>query len=196
MRPNPIAALTAGRPVFASLPRLAAGLLIATAVAAGLSSGCADSSARVRADDPQMASYVQLVMPSHVKILEWTKPVSLAGDGSADALEVIVEARDSFDDLTKVVGTFHFELSTRKLADSVGTRVAFWPIEVNTEKSMRMYRDRLSKFYHFPLQLQAPPLPAGRYNLSMWLHLAGGERLFDEYEFDYDGKAAPPPSTF
>jgi len=122
--------------------------------------------------------------------------VSLAGDGSADALEVIVEARDSFDDLTKVVGTFHFDLSTRKLSDSVGTRVAFWPVEVNTEKTMRMYRDRLSKFYHFPLQLQTPPLPAGRYNLSMWLHLPTGQRLFDEYEFDYDGKAAPPPSTF
>ena len=156
--------------------------------------GC-DTTARVKSDDPQLAAYVRLVMPSQMKILEWTKPVSLAGDGTADAIEAIVEARDSFEDLTKVVDTFRFELQTRKPSESMGTRVAFWPIEVDNEQAMRMYRDRLSKFYHFPLKLDHP-LPAGRYQLSVWLQLPTDQRLFDEIEFDYDGKAAPPPSSF
>lgn len=157
--------------------------------------GCADSKTAVHSDDPELAAYLQLVLPTRIRILEWTRPVSLAGDGRADALEVIVEARDASDDLTKVAGTFHFELQSRRLSDSMGTRVAFWPVEITTQKAMRMYRDPLSRFYHFPLKLEQP-LPAGRYSLSVWLHLPAGQRLYDEYEFEYDGGAAPPPSSF
>ena len=36
------------------------------------------------------------------------------------------------------------------------------------------------------------PLPAGQYVLSAWLLLPTGQRLFDEYEFTYDGTGAPP----
>ncbi len=150
----------------------------------------------MQSDDPELAAYVQLVMPARIKILEWTKPVSLAGDGNGDALEVILEARDAFDDLTKVVGTFHFELQVRRLSETLGARVGFWPVEVNSEKTMLMYRDRLSRFYHFPLQLKDTPLSSGHYVLSVWLHLPTGQRLYDEYEFDYDGSSAPPPSSF
>ena len=157
--------------------------------------GCQQPANAVRADDPQTAAYMQLVLPARIKILGWTKPVSLAGTGQADALEAILEARDAADDLTKVVGTLQFELQSRKLSDQMGTRVAFWPVEITTEKAMRMYRDPLSRFYHFPLQLEKP-LPAGQYALSVWLHLPGGQRLYDEYEFAYDGSATPPPSSF
>jgi len=157
--------------------------------------GCQQPAAAVKSDDPQMAAYMQLVLPVHVKILGWTKPVSLAGTGQADALEVVLEARDAADDLTKVVGTLQFELQSRKLSDQMGTRVAFWPVEITTEPATRMYRDPLSRFYHFPLQLERP-LPAGHYTLDVWLHLPGGQRLYDEHEFDYDGTAAPPPSSF
>lgn len=161
----------------------------------GTLAGCAAPKTTVKSDDPQLAAYLQLVLPTRIRILPWTRPVSLAGDGRADALEVIVEARDASDDLTKVAGTFHFELQTRRLADAMGTRVGFWPVEITTEKALRMYRDPLSRFYHFPLQLEQP-LPAGRYHLSVWLHLPAGQRLYDEYEFEYDGGAAPPPSSF
>jgi hypothetical protein len=57
---------------------------------------------------------------------------------------------------------------------------------------MRLYRDRLSRYYDFPLQLEHGPLPAGQYVLSVWLHLPTGQRLFDEYEFTYEGAGAPP----
>lgn len=158
--------------------------------------GCQTTVPRGEPDEAELAAYVQLVMPANVKILEWTKPVSLAEDGNADTIEAIVEARDSFDDLTKVVGTFHFELQTSRVTDTVGSRVAFWPVEIKSEKAMRMYRDRLSRFYHFPLQLDNAPLPPGRYVLTVWLHLPTGKRLYDAYEFEYDGSPAPPPSVF
>lgn len=158
--------------------------------------GCANRDGEISADDPELAEYVELVMPAEIRILEWTKPVSLSASGTADALEAIVEARDRDDDLTKVVGKFHFELKSRRPSDPIGTRVSFWAVNVNSTEAMRLYRDRLSRFYHFPLQLEDPPLKPGRYILSVWLHLPTGTRLYDEYEFDFDGGSAPPPSAF
>jgi hypothetical protein len=166
---------------------------LAAAAAGGL--GCDQSRTFVQADSPEMAAWVELVMPAQIKILEWTKPVSLVGDGNPDTIETIVEARDSFDDLTKVVGTFHFELTSRRLSDRMGTRVAFWPVEITTEDAMRMYRDPLSRFYHFPLQLEERLAP-GRYVLNVWLILPGGSRLLDEYEFEYAGGPVPLATSF
>ncbi len=141
----------------------------------------------------ELAAYVELVLPARIEIQRFlTKPVSFAGDGNADGLEVILAAYDAAGDLTKVVGTFHFELQVRKVGETIGTRAAFWPVDIKTEKAMRMYRDQLSRFYDFPLQLEQKPLPPGQYTLNVWLHLPTGGRLFDEYEFTYDGSGAPP----
>ncbi len=159
---------------------------------AGLCS-CTNSSTNVQAPDPDLASYIQLVLPSRMEIQRFlTQPVSFAGDGTADGLEVVLAAYDASDDLTKVVGTLQFELQVRRPAEHIGTRVAFWPVEIKTEKALRLYRDRLSRYYDFPLQLEQRPLPAGQYVLSVWLHLPTGQRLFDEYEFTYEGTGAPP----
>jgi hypothetical protein len=153
---------------------------------------CTTAHSEVQASDPEMAAYVELVLPTRIEIQRYlTRPVSFSGDGSADGLEVVLAAYDAAGDLTKVVGTFHFELQTRRLAERVGTRVAFWPLAVNSPEAMRMYRDPLSRFYQFPLELDQKPLPAGQYVLSVWLHLPAGRRLFDEYEFTYDGSGAP-----
>jgi hypothetical protein len=161
-----------------------------------LAAGCGPDRARFETDQEQLDAYLQLVMPTQVRILEWTKPVSLVGDGDPDAVECILEVRDAFDDLTKVVGRFNFELQTRPVSGPIGERVAFWPVEVDTPRAMRMYRDHLSRFYHFPLQLEDGPLKPGRYSLSVWLLLPTGKRLFDEYEFDYDGSGVPPATAF
>lgn len=169
---------------------------VAVLSAALLLCACQGNHGTVRTEDPELAAYVQLIMPVQVKILDWTKPVSLLGDGQADAIEAIVEARDSFDDLTKVVGTFHFELETRRLSGPIGQRVAFWAVQINSEKSLLMYRDRLSRFYHFALELTQKPLPPGRYALTVRLQLPTGKRLVDEFEFEYDGGNVPPASSF
>ena len=165
------------------------GALLAGLVALG---GCAKS-ASVQASDPELAAYLQLIQPEKIEIQRFlTQPVSFAGDGSADGLEVVLAAYDVSGDLTKVAGTLYIEMTSRKAGDNIGTRLALWPIEIKTEQAMRLYRDRLSRYYDFPVQLEQRPLPAGQYMLSVWLNLPTGERLMDEYEFAYEGKGAPP----
>ena len=172
--------------------RIGPGFFLCSTAALGLCA-CNAPSTDVQATSPEVAEYVQLIMPARIQIQRFlTKPVSFAGDGSADGLEVILAAYDASDDLSKVVGTFHFELQARKVRESVGTRVAFWPVEMKTAQALRTYRDSLSRFYTFPLQLEQKPLPAGQYVLSAWLQLPTGQHLFDEYEFTYDGTGAPP----
>lgn len=160
------------------------------AVALGLCS-CETGHGRVQCDSPELAKFIETVMPARLKTLSWTKPVSLAGDGNADGLEVIVAAYDAFDDASKVVGTFQFELLTRRLSDRIGTRVALWTVEINSTESMRAYLVHPSGFHRFPLELPDPPLKAGRYVLKVQLQLPTDQRLFDEFEFEYDGRGAP-----
>ena len=157
--------------------------------------GCTSPKSEVKLDDPEVATYVELVLPARIEIQRYlTKPVSYAGDGNADGLEVILAAYDGTGDLTKVVGSFHFELVERHVKDSIGTRLDFWPVDIKSEKAMRAYQDRLSHYYQFPLELKSEqkPLSPGQYVLSVWLQLPTGRRLFDEYEFSYDGKGAAP----
>ncbi len=146
--------------------------------------------------DLGLAEYEQLFMPHAAKVLEWTKPISLAADGSADAVEAIVEVRDGTNELTKVVGVFHFELQSRRASDRMGERIGFWSVSVTSAEATLAYRDPLSRYYHFPLKLEQPSLAPGRYALGLTLHLPGGKRIFTEYEFEYAGGAAPPPSMF
>ncbi len=154
--------------------------------------GCTTPGAGTVAN-PDAAAYLDLILPARVEIQRYlTRPVSFAGDGEADGLEVVLAAYDGADDLTKAVGTFRFELQARRPGEQIGTQVASWTIGVDSQKALRTYRDRLSRFFTFPLQLDQKPLPAGRYLLAVWLHLPDQRRLYDEYEFDYDGRGAPP----
>lgn len=155
--------------------------------------GCEAPRAEVQLTDPNVAAYLDLVMPARIEIQRFlTKPVSFAADGNADGMEVVLAAYDGADELTKVAGVVHFELQSRRRSETIGERIAFWPVEIDSQKTMRMYRDRLSRFYDFPLQLKHQTLPAGQYVLSVWVILPTGRRLFDEYEFEYDGRGAPP----
>ncbi len=168
--------------------------LFSVVVALG-AGGCQQPQADVQLVDSEVAQYVELVLPARIEIQKFlTKPVSFAGDGAADGVEVILAAYDAAGDLTKVVGTFHFELTQNHVKDSIGTRLAFWPVAIKTDAAMRLYQDRLSRYYEFPLELQPDhkPLPVGQYVLSVWLHLPTGRRIFDEYEFTYDGQGAAP----
>lgn len=156
--------------------------------------GCAKKTDHVKVEDPKLANYVRLIMPQNVEIQRYlTKPVSFAGDGSANGLEVLLAAYDSFGDLTKIVGTLHIELHTMRMAsgDRLGERIAFWPIELTSDKALTLYWDPLARFYRFHLQLEQSTLPPGRYILTVRLLSPTGERLFDEYEFEHDGAPVP-----
>lgn len=156
-----------------------------------LLAGCTPARRGVATDAEQLAEYIELVLPARIQVLEWTKPVSLTGSGDADGLEVILAAYDAFDDETKAIGTFHFELQSWRPSEHLGTRVAFWTVDVTTARALRSYRDHPTGFYRFPLQLVRRPLTPGTYILTVRLHLPTGRRLEDEHRFDYDGSPVP-----
>ena len=161
-------------------------------------SGCVADTADIQMDSPDMTAYVQLIMPTRIEIQRhWTKPVSFADDGNADGIEMILAAYDSFGDLTKVVGTLHFELHTRRMAsaDRLDKRVAFWSVELNSRRTLTEHWDPLARFYRFPLQLTATPLPPGRYILTARLVSPDDKRLVDQYEFTHQAGTAPPASA-
>lgn len=158
--------------------------------------GCAQRPSTIDMDNPDLAGFVQLILPARIEVQRYlTKPVSFAGDGNSDGIEVIVAAYDSFGDFTKVAGTFTFELQVHKLSsgDRLGQQVAIWSVPVNTADAMKRFYDRYSRFYVFPLQLDQKKLEQGRYVLSVRLLSPNGERLADEYEFNND--AAPATAT-
>lgn len=160
--------------------------------------GCQQAHMAVDADDPLVGAFIELMMPRRIEVQRYlTQPVSLAGDGQPDGLEMILAAQDAVGDPVKVVGTFHFELYTRRMAsaDKLGTRVAFWPVTIDSEESFVQYWDAFSRFYKFRLALEQPPLPAGRYVVTARLLGPTGLKLYDEYEFEYDGGAVPSIAT-
>ncbi len=144
---------------------------------------------------PELTTYLELVLPARIQVLSWTRPASIAGDGKADGMEVVLAAYDAADDETKLVGELHFELQTLKPSEQIGRRVAFWSVELTTARNMYTYLDRSLGFYRFPLELQAGALPPGSYRLNVQLQLPDGQRLFHEHEFNYDGAAVDPPPT-
>lgn len=157
--------------------------------------GC-QKNEEINLDEPKMAAFVELVLPRRIEIQKYlTKPVSYAKDKNADAIEVILAAIDAFEDPVKCGGVYHFELHKKRNAsgDPVGDLLQRWVIEIDSTERMRQYWDRLSKFERFPLRLEGG-LMAGKYVLVARLVSPTGEKLYDQYEFEYQPGNAPPGS--
>jgi hypothetical protein len=188
MRPQPADSRRRAKTRFRALPAAIAALCLVA--------GCETPPRPDPDQSDELRTYLRLVMPASIKIQRFlTQPVSFAGNGTADGLEVILGAVDSAGDNTKVVGTLQFNLETRRMSDRIGTRVAFWEVEINTREAMMAYVDRPSPFYLFPLRLDGEPLKPGQYALTARLHLPTGDCLVDEYVFTYDGSGVPPART-
>lgn len=152
--------------------------------------GCQQPKATVSVDDPQLAKFMRLLMPAKIEIQHYlTKPYDFDGSGDSNGLEVVLTTSDAFGDPVKCLGTFHFELYTLRMAsgDRLGKQVATWPIELDDEKSMLRYWDRLTHSYRFPLRLREGVLPSGQYILNASLVTPTDENLFDSYEFTHGG---------
>lgn len=144
--------------------------------------------------NPEIARFIELMMPQQIELQQrLTRPVDFDGDGDAEGLEVILSAKDYFEDPVKVVGTFVIELYELRYAsgDRTGTRIAFWRVDIKSNESMVMYWDRLSRFYRLPLTLQTGHLPRGRYVVEVTLNTPDEQRLSDSYEFEFDGIDEP-----
>jgi len=177
----------------AALSRRAA-LLVAACLGPLWVCACQAEQANVQLDDPELTAFVRLMMPKQIEIQRYlTKPVSFAGDGNADGIEVILAVRDKLGDPVKVVGTFQFELHGMRMAsaDRLGKRVAFWKVQISSDETFTEYWDRPARWYVFPLQLERGPLEPGRYILTARLLSPTGETLFHEYRFHHEGGSVP-----
>lgn len=153
-----------------------------------IAAGCQPTTPKVSLENPDLAAFVNLMMPRTIEIQHgFTQPREIAGGDKPNGIEVVLAAKDAFGDDVKCVGTFIFELYTLRMAsgDRYGKRIGFWTVHVNSDESMRTFWDRLSRFYNFQLQLDEGPLPPGRYILTAQLLFPTGDKLFDEYSFAY-----------
>jgi hypothetical protein len=158
--------------------------------------GCRSGRPAFDPASPEISAYMQLVLPERIEIQKsWTRPLSFAGDGSADGLEVLVAAYDAAGEKTKAVGEFLFELShvRRASADRVGPQVCVWTVALDSSDAMTQHWDPLSRFYRFQLLLDdRAPLAPDKYLLSARLQPPGNaSRLFAEYEFTHAAGAVP-----
>lgn len=162
-----------------------------TGAMAVLTCGCEAPRATISADSPELANFVNLMMPRKIEIQPYlTQPRSLDGSGNASGMEVILAAKDAFGDDVKCVGTFIIELYTQRLAsgDKLGKRVGFWSISINSEDAQKAHWDRLSRFYNFLLELDSGKLEPGAYILTVQLTPPTGDKLFSEYAFNHGGE--------
>lgn len=156
-----------------------------------LTTACQNQDRTVSADEPEMAAVVDLLMPQGIQIESFTQPISRRGDGRADAIEVILAARDSSGDPTKAVGTFQFALYSRLGATAMprGQRLSYWRMDLSDSNSLESYWDSFARYYRFPLELEA--LNAGDYILTAQYTDPTGRHLFDQYDLDFDGTSVP-----
>ncbi len=157
--------------------------------------GCEAGTADLSADAPELQRFVRLVLPRRIEIQRYlTKPVQLDTGDDRDGIEVILQALDSFGDPVKCVGTFHFELREQRFAssDRLGRRIGFWKQTLDSDESIVMYWDRLSRFYRFPLQLRDTDLAPGAYVVTATLTTPTGDKLYDEYVFTHNAEPGTP----
>ena len=105
---------------------------------------CQSDRANVQLDEPELTALLRLLMPKEIEIQRYlTKPVSFAGDGNADGLEVILAALDPYGLPVKAAGAFQFELHHMRMAsaDRLGDRSAL-PVREHNAGRCRGTRSR------------------------------------------------------
>ena len=170
------------------------GWILSGAALCGTLVGCNSPTRRVRVDSPEMAAFVELMMPQKLEIEGFTKPASSSDRGNADMLEVIARALDADGDPIKIVGNFTLELYRRdnRGGGRLGERLEFWTVSTATEEDFATHWERFGRFYRFALSFNTiDDLPAGTYVVNAWVDLPTGDRIFDEYEFAHAGGPVP-----
>jgi len=129
---------------------------------------------------------IELLQPSRIEVLQFTKPRSWDGDETPDGLEVVLRPLDAFGDQTKAVGTFRFELHLYRKAssDPRGERIGFWEVPVDTRKAQVQHWDPITRYYSFRLQWDGPTPQSGKYVLHVTYISPWGKRLADTYVFE------------
>ena len=160
--------------------------------------GCAPRQAAFRTNNPQLDAFIELMTPRRIEIQRYlTRAVSFDGSGNPDGIELVLAAKDAFDDEVKCVGTILVELYRRPKAspDRLGKRVADWQVDITTAEKLSAYWDNVARCVKLPLALPDVKLRPGRYVLTAQLTTPTGQHLQDRYEFTVEPGLVPRPTT-
>lgn len=150
---------------------------------------------------PDKADMLSMLLPKQIKIQPFTKIKSFDVGGTPDGIAVVLRPTDQFGDPVKVVGQMYFELYTYKKAsgERKGDRLEFWERTIATGEDQKLYWDRTSQMYEFPLAWTQgmPPAPNRKYILTATYRAPWGETFSDEYvmEFALNKEELAKPTT-
>jgi hypothetical protein len=179
-----------------SFPHAMAGVRISLmTLALGFVVGCARGAISEAGGGPTVEELVSYYSPRSIKILPFTKPRSFDEDAVPDGIAVSLQPRDGAGDPVKAYGTFLFELYAYKAGTGShrGERLQTWDKSISNPNDQKQFWQRVTATYEFQLSWEGQPIPPQkRYILVASFQAPGGERLFDEYEFEF---RLPPGET-
>jgi hypothetical protein len=129
---------------------------------------------------------LHLLLPHEIRIHPFTGTRTFDEAGGVRGLDVRVEAKDAYDDLTKAFGRFFFELYEFRTdsPDPKGERLATWEEDLlDPRDNLRHWGGMVARRYHFRLQWDQP-IPVGRkFVLTVAFTSPWTDRLSDEHVF-------------
>lgn len=169
--------------------RLSTGVLTLSLAACGLlATGCPRGEVGEVADGPTRDQLLAFYSPRSIKVLPFTKPRSFDGDAVPDGVNVSLRVLDAAGDPIKAYGTFMFELYDYRPASGTrrGNLLLTWSRPVVNLDHQKQFWERVTATYEFQLGWEGQPIPPQqKYVLAASFQAPGGERLFDEYEFEF-----------
>jgi hypothetical protein len=158
-------------------------LLLAGVVLCGLPGGCdwpGNPARTVPVPEP-----LTVMLPRTIAIQEYAGTRRFGQGGGIAGIDVRVQAKDQWGDVTKAFGRFRFEIYEYDAAarDHKGRRVALWNKDVQDPKENRLYWNKFVNTYDFPL-VWTEAIGLGRkLILAAYFESDYGPRLQDERTF-------------
>jgi hypothetical protein len=145
--------------------------------------------------EPERRAMLALMLPTHIKILPFTRVASFDKDDIPDGLLVVLRPTDRFGDAVKAAGLFYFELYSFQEASSErkGQRLAFWDQTINTPEAVASHWTH-AEIYEFKLgwpEGATSIRPGHKYVLMATYRTPWDETIVDEYVMDF----TLPPGT-
>jgi hypothetical protein len=151
--------------------------------------GCHRGQIEDTSEGPSRDELVAYYSPRSIKILPFTKPRSFDDDAIPDGIGVSLRPLDGGGDPVKAYGTFIFELYAYKnaLGSHRGQLIQTWTQQVRNVADQKKFWERVTSTYEFQLSWEGMPIPPQKkYILVASFQATGSERLFDEYEFEFN----------
>lgn len=129
-----------------------------------------------------------LLEPDKIEIVApFTRVRSFDDDTVPDGIELLVQAVNSLDHPTMIVGRVHVGLFEYVPAsgNAKGARLEFWDIELSTMEQQRTFWNQATQMYAFRLQINLDKIPpANRFVLHVTYSSPLGDHLADECVID------------